>query len=170
MGGVGNVARVRDRGGRQLVQLQRPARRPQLRQLPRAGKARGPRCAALVLAGHGAVALIVPFIEPSEMLHSSPLSGWSGRYFHSENMTIGHWDIAEGAADLHEHHHEQEEVWNVVEGEILLVVDDQECRLGRGGAAVIPANARHSARVLGACRVVTVDYPVRHELPGVRST
>jgi hypothetical protein len=85
-----------------------------------------------VLAGRGAVAWIVSFIEPSEMLPSSPLPGWSGRHFHSENMTIGHWEIAEGAADLHEHRHEQEEVWNVVEGEVLLVVDDQEFRLGRG--------------------------------------
>jgi hypothetical protein len=53
------------------------------------------------------------------MLGGSPLAGWSGRFFHSENMTFGHWEIAEGAADLHEHEHPQEEVWNVVEGEIL---------------------------------------------------
>ena len=104
------------------------------------------------------------------MLHGSPLSSWSGRFFHSENMTFAHWDIAEGAADLHEHDHPEEEVWSVVEGEILLVVDEQERRLGPGGAAVVPRNTRHSAKTLGACRAIVVDHPVRLQLPGVRSS
>jgi mannose-6-phosphate isomerase-like protein (cupin superfamily) len=102
------------------------------------------------------------------MVRGSPLSGWSGRFFDSENMTFGHWDIADGAADLHEHDHPQEEVWNVVEGEILLVVDGQERRLGSGDAAVIPPNTRHSAKPLGACRAIVVDHPVRQQLPGIR--
>lgn len=84
-------------------------------------------------------------------------------------MTFGHWNIAEGAADLHEHDHPQEEVWNVVEGEVLLVVDEQERRLGPGDAAVVPPNIRHSAKTLGACRAIIVDHPVRLQLPGVRS-
>jgi len=76
-------------------------------------------------------------------------------------MTFGHWDLAEGAVDLHEHDHPQEEVWNVVEGEVLLVVAEQEQRLGPGDAAVVPPNTRHSAKTLGACRAIIVDYPVR---------
>jgi mannose-6-phosphate isomerase-like protein (cupin superfamily) len=84
-------------------------------------------------------------------------------------MTFGHWDIAEGAADLHEHEHPQEEVWNVVEGEVLLVVDQQERRLRPGDAAVVPPNTPHSAKTLGACRAVVVDHPVRLVVPGVRS-
>jgi hypothetical protein len=30
----------------------------------------------------------MPFIDASEMLHGAPLQGWSGRFFHSENMTF----------------------------------------------------------------------------------
>jgi len=101
------------------------------------------------------------------MLSSSPLPGWSGRFFHSENMTFGHWDIAEGAAELHEHDHPQEEVWNVVEGAVVLVVDGQERPLGPGDAAVIPSGTRHSAKPLGACRAIIVDHPVRSQLPGI---
>jgi mannose-6-phosphate isomerase-like protein (cupin superfamily) len=112
----------------------------------------------------------VPFIDESEMLHGAPLPGWSGRFFHSENMTFAHWDIAADAADLHEHDHAQEEVWNVVEGEVVLVVDGQERRLGPGTAAVVPPNTRHSVKAVGACRVIVTDYPVRHQLPGVRDT
>jgi quercetin dioxygenase-like cupin family protein len=101
------------------------------------------------------------------MIRGSPLPGWAGRFFHSENMTFGHSEISEGAAELHEHHHPQEEVWNVIEGKILLVVEGQERRLGPGEAAVIPPNARHSAKPLEACRAIIVDHPVRLELPGV---
>src|SRR6187549_3710308 len=74
----------------------------------------------------------MPFVEPTEMIEGSPLPGWSGRFFHSANMTFAHWDIAEGAADLHEHHHEQEEVWHIVEGEVVLRVGGEERRLGPG--------------------------------------
>jgi mannose-6-phosphate isomerase-like protein (cupin superfamily) len=84
-------------------------------------------------------------------------------------MTFGHWDIAEGAADLHGHDHPQEEVWNVIEGEVLLVVAEQERRLGPGDAAVVPPNIRHAAKTLGACRLIIVDHPVRLQLPGMRS-
>jgi hypothetical protein len=52
----------------------------------------------------------MPFIDPEAMIEVAPLAGWSGRFFHSANMTFGQWEIATGATDLHEHHHEQEEV------------------------------------------------------------
>ena len=101
------------------------------------------------------------------MLSGSPLSGWAGRFFHSENMTFARWTIAEGAADLHEHQHEQEEVWNVVAGRVALVVDGVEGVVESGGAAVVPPNTLHSVRVLGPAEVVVTDYPVREHLPGV---
>ena len=112
----------------------------------------------------------MPFIDESEMLRGAPLPGWSGRFFHSEHMTFALWEISADAADLHEHDHVQEEVWNIVEGEVVLVVDGRERRLGPGTAAVVPPNTRHAVRTVGACRVIVTDYPVRHQLPGVRDT
>ena len=94
-----------------------------------------------------------------------PLPGWRGRFFHSASMTFGHWAISAGAADLHEHHHVQEEVWNIVSGEIVLVVGGREHRLQAGDAAIVPPNVPHAARARGACRAVVVDHPVRAELP-----
>ena len=107
------------------------------------------------------------FVDPAGMLRSAPLRGWSGRFFHSDNMTFGHWEIAEGAADLHAHDHPQEEVWNVVEGEVVLVVGEHERRLGPGDAAIIPPHTTHSAKPVGACRAIVVDHPVRPDLPGL---
>lgn len=67
---------------------------------------------------------------------------------------------------MHEHEHLQEEVWNIVEGQLRLVVDGEERRLGPGDAAVVPPNARHPVKALVACRAIVVDHPVRRQLPG----
>jgi mannose-6-phosphate isomerase-like protein (cupin superfamily) len=100
------------------------------------------------------------------MLKGEPLPGWNGRFFHSDNMTFAHYDIAADSVPLHEHHHVQEEVWNVVDGEVVISIDGEERCLGPGCVAVVPPNAPHSARARTACRAIIVDYPVRLELPG----
>ena len=110
------------------------------------------------------------FIAESDMMHGSPLHGWRGRFFHSENMTFARWTISADAHDLHEHHHEQEEVWNIVDGAIVLVVDGDEMELGAGTAAVVPPHVPHSVKIVGSAEVVVTDFPVRHDLPGVAST
>lgn len=109
-------------------------------------------------------------ISENDMLHGSPLPGWRGRFFHSTNMTFARWTISTDAQDLHEHHHEQEEIWNVVEGSIALTVDGIEMLVGSGDAAVIPPNTPHSARIVGPAEVVVTDFPLRHDLPGVDRT
>lgn len=101
------------------------------------------------------------------MLQVEPLPGWRGRLFHSENMTFSHYEIAADTVPLYEHHHRQEEVWNVVEGELMLTIDGTERSLGPGCVAVIPPNTPHSARATSACRAIDADYPLRLRLPGV---
>jgi mannose-6-phosphate isomerase-like protein (cupin superfamily) len=102
------------------------------------------------------------------MLSGQPLPGWSGRFFHAEHMTFAHYDIAAGAQPLHEHQHQQEEVWHVVEGEVAVTVDGIEMILGAGSAAIVPPETPHSVRPLGACRAIIADYPVRLNLPGMQ--
>ena len=82
-------------------------------------------------------------------------------------MTFSHYAIVAGATPLHEHHHEQEEVWHVVDGEITITIDGVEPRVAAGGAAVIPPTTPPSATPVGACTVVIADYPLRPKLPGV---
>ena len=109
----------------------------------------------------------MPFLDRADMITAEPLPGWSAHFFHSEHMTFSHYDIAAGAAPLHEHFHEQEEVWHVVDGEVAISIDGTEQRLGPGAAAVIPPNTPHSARPITQCRVVIADHPLRRRLPGV---
>jgi mannose-6-phosphate isomerase-like protein (cupin superfamily) len=101
------------------------------------------------------------------MLSGAPLSGWDGRFFHSENMTFAQRTIAADAVPLHQRHHPQEEVWNVVEGEIVISINGDERVLGSGDVAVIPPDTPHSARAKTASRALVTDFPVRRDLPGV---
>jgi mannose-6-phosphate isomerase-like protein (cupin superfamily) len=109
----------------------------------------------------------VPFVDPTEMLRGEPVPGWTGHFFHSENMTFLLWDVAADASPLDEHHHAQEEVWNVVEGKLLLTIAGEERLVGPGGAAVVPPGTGHSARVVSASRAVVAYFPLRLQLPGV---
>jgi len=86
---------------------------------------------------------------------------------HSANMTFAHWDIDTGAAALHEHQHEQEEVWHIVDGEVALTIAGEEQVLGAGCIAVIPPHTPHSVRPISVCRAIIADYPLRPNLPGV---
>ena len=110
---------------------------------------------------------MMPFLGPSDMVTAEPLPGWSAHFFHSANMTFSQYEIAADAMSLHEHFHEQEEVWHVVDGEVEISIDGAAQRLGPGCAAVVPPNTPHSARPVGVCRVVIADYPLRLHLPGV---
>lgn len=109
----------------------------------------------------------MPFIHPDDMLTGSPLPGWNGRFFHSENMTFAYWDIDAGATDLHNHQHGNEEVWHIIEGEATLTVGNEERRVTAGEAAVIPPDTPHSVKLTGPCRAIVADYPLRLSLPGM---
>jgi len=112
----------------------------------------------------------MPFLEPRDMLSGEPLPGWHGRFFHTQHMTCAHDDIDDGAQPLHEHQHEQEEVWHIVGGEVALTVDGVEAVIGAGSVAIVPPHMPHSVRPLGACQAVIADCPLRPNLSGLSRT
>lgn len=108
----------------------------------------------------------MPFIDTKKLNPKEPAPGWEGRFFHSENMTFAYYDVAAGAS-IHEHWHENEEVWNVIEGELEFTIANETRILAPGSAAVIPANTPHSVKVLKNARAIIVDYPLRHSVGGI---
>ena len=110
----------------------------------------------------------MPFVDSADMRFNERLPGWKGRFFDSENMSFGIYEITEDAVPLHEHHHPQE-VWNVVEGKLALRINGEERVAEPGCAVIVPPNAPHSARALGACRAIVVDYPLRDDIGGGRT-
>lgn len=104
----------------------------------------------------------MPFVDTSNLRVVERLPGWHGRYFHSANMTFAHYDFKRGAT-IHEHFHPQEEVYEVIEGELEMTVDG-EVQIARAGIiAIVPSNVRHSVKALTDGRVVIVDHPARPE-------
>lgn len=104
----------------------------------------------------------MPFIDINRLRALERLPGWLGRYFHTSNMTFAHYDFQRGAA-IHEHFHPQEEVYEVIEGELELSVEGDVQIARPGFVAIVPANARHSVKALTDGRAIIVDYPARPE-------
>jgi quercetin dioxygenase-like cupin family protein len=105
----------------------------------------------------------MPFVDTAELNVIERLPGWRGRAFNSPSMTFAHYAFDAGAS-IHEHHHEQEEVWNVIEGELEVTIDGVAQVAKAGMVAIAPPNARHSVRALTAGRAIVVDTPLRSDL------
>jgi quercetin dioxygenase-like cupin family protein len=108
----------------------------------------------------------VTFIDTNQLNVKEPRDGWKGRFFHSPNMTFAYYTVAAGVW-IHEHSHSNDEVWNVIDGQIEITISGEKGVAGPGCAAVIPPNALHAVKVLTDARVIVVDYPRRDSIGGV---
>jgi quercetin dioxygenase-like cupin family protein len=104
----------------------------------------------------------MPIVDVSKLKVTERLPGWYGRYFHSANMTFAHYDFKQGAS-IHEHFHPEEEVYEVIEGELEMTIDGVAESLRPGLVAIVPGNARHSVKALSDGRAIIVDFPARRE-------
>ncbi len=104
----------------------------------------------------------MPFIDTGRLKVVERLPGWHGRYFHSPSMTFAHYDFLRGSS-IHEHFHSQEEVYEVIEGELEVTIDGVAQMARPGLVAIVPANVPHSVKALTDGRAITVDYPIRPE-------
>ena len=108
----------------------------------------------------------MPFIDTNSLEIVQHLPGWYGLYFYSTNMTFAHYDFKQGSS-IHEHFHPQEEVYEVIEGELELTIDGEKQIVQAGIVGIVPSNIRHSVRALTDGRAIIVDYPTRLDI-GVR--
>jgi quercetin dioxygenase-like cupin family protein len=102
----------------------------------------------------------MPFLNTNSLRVIERLPGWHGRFFHSQNMTFAHYDFVRGAS-IHEHFHPEEEVYEVIEGELEVTIDGVAQVARAGLVAIVPANVRHSVKALTDGRVIIVDSPAR---------
>src|SRR4029077_888602 len=83
----------------------------------------------------------VRFIDTSALEVIERLPGCYGRYFHSPSMTFAHYEFKRGSS-IHEHFHLQEEVYEVIEGELELTIDGVKQVAGPGMVGIVPSNVR----------------------------
>src|SRR3984957_2237126 len=104
----------------------------------------------------------MPFVDTSSLDVIERLPGWYGRYFHSASMTFAHYDFTRGAS-IHEHFHPEEEVYEVIDGELEVTIDGVAQIAKSGLVAIVPGNVRHSVKALTDGRAIIVDYPQRRD-------
>jgi quercetin dioxygenase-like cupin family protein len=102
----------------------------------------------------------MPFVDTSKLPVTERLPGWFGRYFHSPSMTFAHYDFKRGAS-IHEHFHPEEEVYEVIDGELEITIDGVAQIARPGIVAIVPADTRHSVKALTDGRAIIVDHPLR---------
>lgn len=107
----------------------------------------------------------MPFVDTHDLDVIERLPGWHGRYFHSASMTFAHYDFTRGAS-IHEHLHPEEEVYEVLEGELELTIDGVAKTVRPGLVGIVPGNVRHSVKALTDGRAIIVDYPRRPDFAG----
>jgi quercetin dioxygenase-like cupin family protein len=102
----------------------------------------------------------MPFVDTNGLKVVERLPGWKGRYFHSASMTFAHYEFTAGSS-IHEHFHPEEEVYEVIEGELEVTIDGTSQITRPGVVAIVPTNSRHSVRALTDGRLIVVDHPAR---------
>jgi quercetin dioxygenase-like cupin family protein len=101
-----------------------------------------------------------PFLDIHSLPEVEKRPGWRGRHVHAATMTMGHREFDAGS-EVGEHAHPQEEVWEVIEGELELTVDGATAIARPGLVAVVPPNSPHSVRALSDGKAIVVDHPRR---------
>lgn len=102
------------------------------------------------------------FHELKDLPRKELLPGIEGHLIHTDSLTIGYFDIEEGAV-LPEHSHVHEQVTNLLEGEFEMTINGETKLMRAGHVATIPSNALHSGFAKTKCRVIDVFNPVRED-------
>jgi mannose-6-phosphate isomerase-like protein (cupin superfamily) len=123
-----------------------------------------PRCACgrLIVSPWAGQEHDMPFLDTKGLRVIERLPGWKGRFFHTATMTFADYEFTAGST-IHEHFHPEEEVYEVIAGELEMAVDGVTDIVRPGIVAIVPSNARHSVRALTDGRVIIVDHPTRPE-------
>lgn len=90
------------------------------------------------------------------------IPGFYVRLIHSDNMTIGYFNIKAGSI-LQEHQHIHEQVSNVLSGKFEMNIDGVTQILTQGQIAIIPSNIPHSGIALTDCVIMDVFHPIRED-------
>ena len=78
-------------------------------------------------------------------------------------MTFAYYTVEAGAL-IFEHSHPNDEVWNVIDGELEVNVAGETQVAGHGCAVVILPDTAHSVKALTDARAIVVDHPPRHSI------
>lgn len=96
-------------------------------------------------------------IPPKEIV-----PGITGYYAHGDKHTFGYVEIKKGSV-VPEHHHIQEQITYIIEGQLNMVIGGEPCPLTTGMCHIIPSNMPHSAVAVTDCKLIDTFSPVRDD-------
>ena len=96
------------------------------------------------------------FIDTNQLPVVERKPGWRGRYFDSPSMTFAHYEFDAGSS-IHEHFHPEEEVWQIVEGELEITIDGVTKRVVPGFVGIVPSNTRYAVKAISSGKAIIVD-------------
>ena len=105
------------------------------------------------------------FVELKNLPELEIAKGIKANAVNTDTLTVLHVKIEEGAL-LPEHSHYNEQVVNVIEGELELIVEDKYYTLKPGTSMILEPNVVHSGRAVTACKVIDVFHPARKDFAG----
>lgn len=100
------------------------------------------------------------FIDTSKLPVVERKPGWRGRYFNSPSLTFAHYEFDAGAS-IHEHAHPQEEVWEILAGELEITIGGITKRAGPGFVGIVPPDTLHFIKAISDGKAIVIDYPIR---------
>ncbi len=100
---------------------------------------------------------LIKKIKPKELA-----PGITGYYAHGEKHSFGFVEIKAGSW-VPLHHHINEQITYVLEGQLDMVIDGKSYSLTSGMYHVIPSNIPHSAVAATDCKVIDTFSPVRED-------
>jgi len=100
------------------------------------------------------------FISLNQLALTEPITGAFLGTMQTANLTIAYTELKAGVT-IPLHHHPEEAVDIILDGELQMQVGDDTSIMSRGMMSVVPSNVPHTATAVSDCKVVTVFYPRR---------
>lgn len=104
-------------------------------------------------------------MKPYDMEGIDPFTGrpgFIGKFVHSDQMTLAHWEIA-GGTELTEHSHPHEQITLLLSGKMELRSGDHAAMLTPGQGVVFAGGETHGGYAHEDCTVVDIFCPVRED-------
>lgn len=92
--------------------------------------------------------------------HLAP--GILGYYAHGDKSTFGYVELEKGSS-VPMHHHINEQITYMIEGQLDMVIGGIACSLTNGMYHIIPSNTPHSAIAVTDCKVIDAFSPTRED-------
>ncbi|HTF29023.1 MAG TPA: cupin domain-containing protein [Flavitalea sp.] len=103
------------------------------------------------------------FISFGKMALREVMTGTFAGSLESENLTIAYTDMKAGV-EVPLHHHPEEAVDIIMEGELEMQVGEAVNLLTHGMISIVPSNMPHRAKAISNCKVITILHPRRSDL------